>query len=108
MNLDEYQQKCTSTAIYPSELGIYYTSLGLCSEAGEVADKIKKNIRDCGGELSEEDVDALSKELGDVLWYVSMLGHELGLSLEEIASKNLEKLNSRSDREMLGGSGDDR
>ena len=108
MTLDEYQNNCICTAVYPAELGILYTSLGLCSEAGEVADKIKKSIRDKAGDLDESDLEGLSKELGDVLWYVSTLAHELGLSLNTVAEKNLDKLRSRAERNVLAGSGDDR
>ena len=108
MTLDEYQDNCITTAIYPPEVGIIYTSLGLCSEAGEVADKIKKSIRDKEGDLDQADLDGIAKELGDVLWYVATMANELDMSLGEIAEKNLDKLRSRAEREVLTGSGDDR
>lgn len=108
MTLDEYQDNCISTAIYPPQVGLLYTSLGLCSEAGEVADKIKKSIRDKAGDLDQNDLDGLAKELGDVLWYVAAMANELDMSLGEIADKNLSKLRSRAERDVLTGSGDDR
>ena len=82
--------------------------LGLVGETGEVADKIKKVIRDDGGKLSEEKRRDIEKELGDVLWYLANLATELNLSLDEIALKNLEKLQDRQDRGVLRGSGDNR
>ena len=85
-----------------------YPALGLCGEAGEVAEKVKKTLRDDGGVLSDDRRDALSRELGDVLWYLSQLATEAGLDLEEIASENLAKLFSRQERGVLRGSGDDR
>ena len=85
-----------------------YPALGLCGEAGEVAEKVKKTLRDDGGVLTDERREALSRELGDVLWYLSQLATEAGLDLEEIAAENLDKLLSRRERGMLRGSGDDR
>jgi len=108
MKFNEYQTQTKATAIYPEDQGLIYTALGLCSEAGEVADKIKKSIRDNGGNLDEAALLGLKKELGDVLWYVACLSLELGFSMQEVAEGNLEKLRSRADRDQLGGSGDDR
>ena len=85
-----------------------YPALGLCGEAGEVAEKVKKTLRDDGGVLSDERREALSRELGDVLWYLSQLATEAGLDLEEIAAENLDKLLSRQERGVLRGSGDER
>ncbi len=82
--------------------------MGLVGETGEVADKIKKVIRDDGGILSEEKRRDIEKELGDVLWYIANLAIELDLSLDEIALKNLDKLKDRWDRGVLHGSGDNR
>jgi NTP pyrophosphatase (non-canonical NTP hydrolase) len=101
LSLDEYQEKVMTTAIYKDK--ILYTALGLCGEAGEVAEKIKKWLRD--GEL--DDIE-LAKELGDVMWYVAALSNDLGYDLSEIAEMNLIKLQSRKARGMLGGSGDNR
>jgi len=109
MNFDEYQKKSRETVIYPDLGSNYiYPTLGLAGESGEVSDKIKKVIRDDAGVPSLEKIVDIKKELGDVLWYVSQLSTELGLSLEEIAQSNLDKLFSRKDRGVLHGSGDNR
>lgn len=108
MELSEYQERSRSTAQYPRTDALTYPALGLAGEAGEFADHAKKVIRDDGGVVSEERREAMSKELGDVLWYVAQLATELGLDLEEIAEQNLQKLLSRKRRGVLAGSGDDR
>jgi NTP pyrophosphatase (non-canonical NTP hydrolase) len=109
MNFKEYQKKSRKTAIYPNaDNNFIYPTLGLAGEAGEVAEKIKKVIRDKNGVIDDEKKKEIEKELGDVLWYVSQLASELGLSLEEVADKNIEKLYSRMDRGKLGGDGDNR
>jgi len=109
MDLNAYQQAAGRTALYPDRgQNPLYPTLGLCGEAGEVADKVKKVLRDHGGVFSTERRQAIALELGDVLWYVAQLAHELGVSLEEIASANLAKLADRADRNVLGGSGDRR
>ncbi len=108
MELSEYQRLSRRTAEYPREAWLAYPALGLAGEAGEVAEHAKKAIRDDGGEVTGERRAAMSKELGDVLWYVAQLASELGLDLEEIARGNLEKLLSRQQRGMLSGSGDER
>ena len=109
MQFEEYQKESRKTAIYPNHgENFIYPTLGLVGESGEIAEKIKKALRDDNGEVTEERSRELEKELGDVLWYISQLATELGLSLEEIAAKNLEKLFSRMDRGKLSGSGDNR
>ena len=108
MELAEYQQLSRRTAEYPRAAWLSYPALGLAGEAGEVAEHVKKAIRDDGGEVSDARRAALAKELGDVLWYVAQLASELGLELEEIARENLDKLLSRQHRGVLSGSGDDR
>ena len=109
MEFDTYQIESRRTAIYPNVNGNFiYPTLGLCGEAGEVAEKVKKIMRDDGGVPTEEKRGQIQKELGDVLWYVSQVASEFGLNLNYIAQLNLEKLNSRKDRGMLGGSGDNR
>ena len=82
--------------------------MGLAGETGEIAEKIKKVIRDKGGKINLRDKKELSKELGDVLWYLANLATELGLSLEEIARDNLAKTSSRKKRNRLHGKGDNR
>ena len=107
MHLSDYQQRSRATAVYPDAgSNLTYPALGLCGEAGEAAEKVKKAIRDDGGELTPERRDALAAELGDVLWYVAQLATEAGLDLDEIAGANLDKLLSRQERAVLHGSGD--
>ncbi len=109
MNFEEYQKKSRVTAKYPDAGKNYiYPTLGLTGEAGEVAEKIKKVLRDKGGKIDEETREAIKKELGDVLWYVSQLASELELSLDDVAKTNIEKLLSRLERNVLTGSGDNR
>ena len=109
MTFAEYQAKSRVTALYPDQGKNYiYPTLGLSSEAGEVAGKIKKVIRDKGGVISAEDQQEISKELGDVLWYLSQLASEINLELEDVAQNNITKLYSRMERGTLHGNGDDR
>lgn len=81
---------------------------GLMGESGEVAEKFKKLIRDKKGVISDDDKAEVLKELGDILWYINSVSHLLGSSLEEVAQKNLDKVLSRKERGMTGGSGDNR
>lgn len=109
MNFKEYQEQSKETAVYPIITHrVIYPSLGLVSEAGEVAGVIKKIFRDKEGIFSEEDLANIKKELGDVLWYISQVATDLNLNLEEIAKANIKKLQSRKARGVLGGSGDNR
>jgi len=109
MDFTEYQKKASSTAQYPDKgNNVYYPVLGLCGESGEVAEKIKKVMRDHGGEFSDNKKMELGKELGDVLWYIAALATELGLDMGDIGEKNIEKLFSRKDRGKIKGSGDNR
>ena len=109
MNLNEYQAKSAATAVYPGGWSaIFYCTLGLCGESGEVAEKVKKVLRDEGNFFSATTRDSIKLELGDVLWYLAQLATELGLTLEEVAEANLQKLQSRQQRGKLGGSGDGR
>lgn len=103
MTLSSYQKVAASTAIYPTQHAITYPALGLAGEAGEVANKVKKIIRD--GKL---DKSALGAEIGDCLWYIAALCRDLNLDLGDIAKANLEKLQDRKARGTLKGSGDKR
>ena len=97
--------------VYPEKYAIIYPALGLAEEAGEAAGKVKKWLRGDSGSgctMSKEQVDALFKELGDVLWYVTSLGDDLGFSLLDIAQGNVDKLTDRKARGVVKGSGDDR
>ena len=109
MTFEEYQIESRKTAVYPDQGSNYiYPVLGLAGETGEVSEKIKKVIRDDGGVITDEKKQDIKKELGDVLWYIAQLCSELGLSMDEVAKGNLEKLFSRKDRGVIQGSGDDR
>jgi len=108
MTLEKYQKLIEKTAIYPSNKGVEYCVFGLCGESGEVAEKFKKLIRDKGGEITPEFKKAIGKELGDVAWYITALGRELGFTLEEILELNSKKLNKRLDTDTLHGEGDNR
>ncbi len=112
MTLDEYQSAARSTALYPAEARVLYPTLKLAGEAGEVAEKLGKLMRDegylPGNALTDEQRSALAAELGDVLWYVANLAADLDLSLDDVAAGNLAKLASRKARGVLHGSGDER
>ncbi len=109
MDFKTYQKKARETAKYPN-LGsnIIYPTLGLVGEAGEVAEKVKKVLRDKKGIFDEESKNAIKKELGDVLWYISNLCTEFDFKFEDIAQLNLAKLKSRAAKGKISGSGDDR
>ncbi len=109
MNFNEYQRKARRTAIYPNkDNNFVYPTLGMVGEAGEVAEKVKKIIRDNDGKITKENREEIKKELGDVLWYIASLSSELKLSLEDVAQYNLEKLMSRKKRGVIRGDGDNR
>lgn len=108
MELNEYQKIAMSTAIYPNDGKISYLSLALCGEAGEVADKVKKVLRDKDGCYSGEDKREIALELGDCLWYIANLASAIGYPLNGIAEMNREKIEGRVRRGTLHGSGDER
>lgn len=109
MTFNEYQKKTDLTEIFPDkENGFIYATLGLMGEAGEVSEKIKKIWRDKNKLVSETDRQEIKKELGDVLWYLAQLARKLGIDLEDVALGNLEKLQSRLERQVLHGQGDNR
>jgi len=109
LNFTEYQKACILTAKYP-DIGrnFVYPTLGLAGETGEVAEKIKKIIRDNNGVVDGSRRTELKKELGDVMWYIAMLATELDINLEDIAITNIEKLKSRIERNVIKGDGDNR
>jgi NTP pyrophosphatase (non-canonical NTP hydrolase) len=102
---DEYQQETMKTAVYDKDVAVTYLALGLASEAGEVAGKVKKWVR---GDTSYVDTDEIAKELGDVLWYVSQMAETFNLSLGDIAQANVDKLRSMMERDKIKGDGDNR
>lgn len=113
MDLNKYQKRAGEFDLFEAAIdlkspGFLEKVLGLAGEAGETADKVKKIIRDKGGYASEEDREAIIKELGDVLWYVANVARYLNVSLSEVAEGNIEKLSSRKKRNKLHGEGDER
>lgn len=108
MTLNEYQEAALTTAVYPEEMRIIYPALGMCGEAGEVADKVKKVIRDNNQNFTNDRKHEIAKEIGDVLWYCATMAHDIGFTLQAIAQMNIDKLASRQQRGKLGGSGDNR
>lgn len=109
MTLNEFQDRASVTALYPNAgNNLLYPVLGLCGETGEVAEKVKKMIRDDAGILTDERKELMVKELGDVLWYVSQVARELGVTLDDVAQRNVDKLASRMERGVVQGSGDNR
>lgn len=118
MKPNEYQKKAHTFADYKkpvivegdvvTETDFVYPALALSEEAGEVAGKYAKAVRDCGGVISDERKGEIVKELGDVMWFVAELSTLLGVPLEEVMQKNIEKLESRKARNKIHGSGDNR
>lgn len=116
MTVNEYQEAALTTAVYPEQFRVIYPALGMNGEAGEVADKVKKVIRDTAF-LTDADGAIvfhydkrieLAKEIGDVLWYCATLANDIGLKLDDVAQMNIDKLKSRQERGKLSGSGDNR
>jgi NTP pyrophosphatase (non-canonical NTP hydrolase) len=110
MNLNDYQTQALTTAASTGDefKDLLHWVLGINGEAGEVAEKLKKIIRDKNSVISEDDKKELTKEVGDVLWYLAVFAHQLGVPLEDIAQANLDKLQSRKSRGVISGSGDNR
>ena len=107
-DLDMYQKVALTTAIYPREQAIIYPTLGLTGEAGEVANKVKKIIRDGSDSKDEKLVSEIKAEIGDCLWYIAVLANDFDIKLSDIASANIEKLALRQKNNTIHGSGDDR
>ena len=103
ISLAQYQSAAAKTAMYKHNHKILYPALGLAGEAGEVANKVKKMLRD--DNLYK---NAIASEIGDVLWYAAMLSKDLNIELHDIAMKNLEKLYDRKERGTIQGDGDER
>ena len=107
-DLDMYQQVAKTTAIYPREQAIIYPTLGLTGEAGEVANKVKKIIRDGSNKNDDRMVSEIKSEIGDCLWYIAVLADDIGCKLSDIANANLIKLANRKEKGTIHGSGDKR
>lgn len=110
MTFDEYQQKALTTAIFNKDPVMDKTiwAMGISGEAGEVLEKWKKIVAYNDGQITDEDVAKIKKELGDVVWYVALMAHSLGLSLGEVMELNITKLADRKVRDVQRGEGDDR
>jgi len=110
MTFDEYQKQALTTAIpYPDQLmSNTILAMGVAGEAGEVIEKWKKIVAYKDGAISDDDRAELGKELADVVWYIAVMAHELGLSFDDIMRQNLEKLASRKARGVQKGQGDNR
>ena len=103
LNFKSYQDMAAETAIYKHEHQVIYPALGLAAEAGEVANKVKKILRD-----GKFDRNAIADEVGDCLWYIAALCRDLNVDMKEIAKNNLRKLHDRKARGVIQGSGDNR
>lgn len=115
MQFKDYQKQSIKTDLFtkPTEInllsvGFLEKILGIAGESGELTDKIKKILRDKNGEVSIEDKDDITKELGDILWYVSAVSYYLDIPLEHVAQANIDKLSNRKERGVLKGEGDNR
>jgi NTP pyrophosphatase (non-canonical NTP hydrolase) len=113
MEFKEYQRLAWRTASYPragqgsqgSIEPLMYPLLGIAGESGEICEKVKKAWRN-NGYLTDEMLEGVRKEIGDVFWYLAALSTELHMSLDEIAQENIEKLADRAERGVLKSEGD--
>lgn len=108
LTFSAYEALAVQTVVFPDYARLYYPALGLCGEAGEVAEKVKKLFRDNNGNVTSEFKHALTRELGDVLWYIAALCRDIGVSVETCALENVNKLRDRAARGALRGTGDER
>ena len=110
MKFDDYQKQALTTVLSTGDelKDRLHWVLGINGEAGEIAEKLKKIIRDKNGVMDERDKVEFGKEIGDVLWYLAVFANHLGITLDEVAAANIQKLADRKKRNVLGGSGDNR
>lgn len=108
MEINDYQKWTEKTALYPKEASLLYTTLGLVGEAGEVANVVKKVLRDDNNVMTEEKRNKIIAEMGDVMWYMARLAETIGVPMTEVLQLNKEKLESRLERNVISGSGDNR
>ena len=107
-DFNSYQRSASGTAIYPEQHRITYPALGMAGEAGEVANKVKKLVRDGMDKMPSDWREQIAGELGDVLWYCAAIATDLNMSLGQVAMSNKNKLSSRKQRGVIGGFGDKR
>jgi NTP pyrophosphatase (non-canonical NTP hydrolase) len=113
LSFDQYDYSASQTDVGTAaqdsmKPGWLYYVLGICGEAGEMSEKVKKLFRDHDGVLTEQYKEEILKELGDILWYMSRLAVVLGSSLAKVALLNIFKLSSRQKRDRIHGDGDNR
>jgi len=113
MTFDEYQTWALTTAHTDQKhqgtlMEQTIWAMGISGEAGEVLEKWKKIVAYKAGEITEDDKAEIKKELGDVIWYVAVMAHSLGLSFEEVIQRNIQKQNDRKQRDVIKGRGDNR
>lgn len=113
MNFNEYQKQALTTAHTDPEyietlMDKTIWAMGIAGEAGEVVEKWKKIIAYHNGQITSEDLQELKKELGDIIWYIAVFAHSLGISLDEVIQLNVEKLKDRKKRGVIKGKGDNR
>jgi NTP pyrophosphatase (non-canonical NTP hydrolase) len=108
MQFNDYQKQAVANKVYGYGQPVVYPALGLAEESGEVLGNVKKMLRDDGGQITPSRHTRLVSELGDVLWYISAIAHDMGVSLDDIASKNIEKISDRRSRNVVHGEGDTR
>lgn len=108
MTFETYEKIASSTRDYGVGEDVIYPVLGLNGEAGEVAEKVKKVLRDKQGVYSQEDKDEIEKELGDCLWYITAISKDIGSSLSSVAQTNLDKILARRQNGTINGNGDNR
>lgn len=110
MTLDEYQKEALVTAVFTKDefKDLAHWVFGITGEAGEIAEKFKKIVRDKDGIVDDADKEEIAKELGDVMWYLAVLSEHLGIKFDEVGVRNIAKLRSRQKRNKIQGSGDNR
>jgi NTP pyrophosphatase (non-canonical NTP hydrolase) len=108
MTPNEYQKLAERTNTVTGDFALIYAALGLAGEAGEVANKVKKIVRDDNNIVSDEKRAVIQKEIGDVMWYIARLCTELDVSLEDVMQQNIVKLAKRMERGTIQGDGDNR
>jgi NTP pyrophosphatase (non-canonical NTP hydrolase) len=108
LSFNEYQQVAKTTAIYNPDYKVIYPALGLAGESGEVAEKVKKFLRDDNGVMTDERRQVIMAEVSDVLWYIAAICSDLDLKMGDVAQFNLNKLARRKEQGTLSGNGDNR